>query len=58
MYHQLLVVIQLHVTCDSSNLPFEKSADKTCNVSAEADADEVEVLQFAPLFLLVEVRNN
>lgn len=44
-------MIQSRLTCDSPDLPFEESADKTRNVSPEADADEVEVLQFAPLFL-------
>lgn len=50
--------IRPHLTCDSSDLPFEKGPNETCHVSPEADADEVEVLHFAPLFLWVEIGIN
>lgn len=53
--HNHLAAIQSHLTCDSPDLPFEKSADETGDVRPEADSDEVEVLQFAPLFLLDEI---
>lgn len=56
--HNHLAAIQSHLTCDSPDLPFEKGANESGDVRPEADSDEVEVLQFAPLFLLDEIGIN
>lgn len=40
-----------HLTCDSPNLASEKSPNETGHMRPEADPDEVEVVEFAPLFL-------
>lgn len=42
--HNHLAAIQSHLTCDSPDLPSEKSADESGDVCPEADSDEVEVL--------------
>lgn len=57
-FREHLEGIQSRLTCDSPDLPSEKGPNKPCDVSPEADADEVEVLQFATLFLSVEMGIN